>query len=96
MDGEPRLSVSITLENHRVAVVTLGASGKTTDSIIGRKQAGETSPGVQGIAVDRRGRRRAATAMPGSCPCPGLLGFDNDTAMRVTVDRIRLLAKPDQ
>lgn len=37
-----------------------------------------------------------ATAMPGSCPSPGLLGFDNDTAMRVTVDRVRLLAKPDQ
>jgi hypothetical protein len=37
-----------------------------------------------------------ATAMPGSCPSPGLLGFDNDTAMMVTVDRVRLLAKPDQ
>jgi hypothetical protein len=55
MDGEPRLSVSsITLENHRVACLTLGASGKTTDSIIGRKQADLTSPGVQGIAVDQR------------------------------------------
>lgn len=32
MDGGRRLSVSlITLENHRVACLTVGASGKTTD-----------------------------------------------------------------
>lgn len=50
------LSVAfITLENHRVACVTLRASGKTTDPIIGRKQAGVTSPSVQGIAVDQQG-----------------------------------------
>ena len=45
---------------------------------------------------------RAPTRRQGRPRCQGVVllrgcqGFDNDTAMRVTVDCVRLLAKPDQ